>query len=270
MGKKRNQHSDALYSIGASFDSSMILSQYDEILAGRRKVCSSVVMSKNNGNKYTNEILRYVFEDYLGMSPREVRDKLTPEIIELLKLKPFIINRIPCPAELDAMRELQYIGWHLYPYTRNVGSENLTVKVYMEILAKKRKKYPKYFFDDIAGEGRARILFKIMLNEYIMPNGVSCVEELYQLFADAKKATELLSKYALKAPLQNIYISPLEYLHEALGSQGNEELYRYYKDAVELPEPIVAQEPNRAVEIILSDVPDFNDFEILDDLEDIE
>jgi hypothetical protein len=266
MGKQRGvTRNDVLYSVSASFGTDMILSQYDEILAGRRKVCSAVVMSKSNGNKYTDEILRYAFEEYLGMSPREVRDRLTPEILTIMKLKPFIFSRISCPAELDAATELQYIAWHLYPETINAGNEQLAVKVYMEILAKKRKKYPKHFFDDAAGEGRAKILMKIMLNEYVIPNGVSGIEDLYRIFADTKAASSLLAKHALRAPLASIYSSPLEYLHEALGRQGDDELYEYYRDADEsVLKPMRTVAQKRAVEIIISDVPDFGGLEIED------
>lgn len=202
-----------------------ILKQMDEIFIGNRKACSTLVMSREYGTRLTDTMLRYVFEDYLRMSPERVRDELTPVMVERFKLRPFIHKRIPCPAELDRETELQYIAWHLYPWTRNAEPYELIIKIYMEILQKKRKKYPKGFFDDAEGENRAKILLKTMINEYICPESI---DDLYTLFANDRVVMPILNKYALKAPLMCIYHSPLDYLHESLGDQGDDELYAHH------------------------------------------
>lgn len=265
MESKKLSNEEIMSSINASINPISILSQMDEILAGLRKTCSTVVMSKEHGNKLTDEILKYVFEDYLGMSPTDVRDKLTPEIVDLLKLKQFIQNRIPCPVELNQDTELQYIAWYLYPETKNASNEQLIIKVYLEILSGKRKKYPKYFFDDIRGENRAKILLKTMINEFICPESI---EELYELFANSKRIIPLLDKYGLRTPLNCIFITPLEFLHEALGKQGDEFLYSHYKTPDDASEDDdleftndnnAAFNKNAAVEIIVSDIPDVPD-----------
>jgi len=204
-----------------------LLKQMDEIFLGNRKACSTLVMSREYGTRLTDTMLRYVFEDYLDMSPEQVRDNLTHVMVERFKLRPFIHKRIPCPVELDGEKELQYIAWHLYPWTRNAEPYELIIKIYMEILHKKRKKYPKGFFDDADGEKRAIILLKTMINEYICPESI---EYLYELFANDRAVMPILNKYALKAPLLCIYNSPLDYLHESLGKQGDESLYAHYSN----------------------------------------
>jgi hypothetical protein len=211
--------------VSIPMDINTLYKQMDDILVGTRKNFSPVVMAKNS--KYADSVLRYVFEDYLGMTPREVRDKLTLEIIELLRIKPVIQKQIECPAELDSDTELQYIAWHLYPQTRNATNESLIIKVYMEMLSGKRRKYPKRFFDNLTGENRAKILLKIMINEYICAESI---ESLYALFADNAQIIPLLNKYKLNTPIACIYESPLEYLHESLGRQGRDDLFELYRE----------------------------------------
>ena len=203
-----------------------ILHQYDEMLLGNRTSCSVLISAKENGNKYTDAILRYCFDKYLGWGARDVVNRLTKEIVSQFKLTSFISKRIDCPPELEEW-EFQYVGWYLFPETHSLTSDELTVKVYMEILEKKRKRFPKYFFDETDGEHRALVCFKVMSNEFIQPESI---EKLYYTFANEKKAKSLLNKYKLSVPSRSIFGSPIDYLHETLRDDNiaSDELYEKY------------------------------------------
>lgn len=189
------------------------LHEYDDILLGNRKTFSSAFMSKNNDERICMSVLKYVFKNYLHWSPVEVRDNLTEEIITRMKLLP-LINRLPCPDELDRNKDLYYIAWALYPETINVSKKDLIIKVYDDVLSGVRQKFPKEYFDGNEGYVRARVLMVTMLREHCAGkfNGI---EEMYQFFA-SQQGRKLLLKYKLHYPLRELYPSALHYFHDCL------------------------------------------------------
>lgn len=200
-----------------------VLTEYDDVLLGRRQNYSAYFTSKKNGDIFVRMALKYCFEYYLHWTPTQVRDCLTLEIAKRMKIVR-LIKRVPCPLELDAMNELYYVAWFLYPETRNISEKELILKAYSDILEGRIAKYPKDYFDGGQGYMRSRVLFLHMIRSY---KNFSNLDEMYAFFANDKKAKHLLAKYRLSAPLRDLYASPLEYLHEALPPvQKSEELYQ--------------------------------------------
>ena len=205
-----------------------ILYQYDEILLGNRTNCSTLVSARESGNKYTDAILCYCFEKYLGWTPQDVVNGLTKEIVSQFKLGPFIDKRIRRPSEFDEW-EYQYVGWYLYPQTGGISNDERVIKVYMEVVDGRRKRFPKSFFDESEGERRAFVCFRAMSNEFIQPTSI---ENLYELFGDEQNGRRLLSKYKLIVPVRSIFGTPLEYLHAVLEDEWieDEDLFDLYME----------------------------------------
>jgi hypothetical protein len=212
---KKQQYTDNILT-GISIET--FRREYDEILLGNKNSGSTLLMSRHRGNKVTDDILRYVFEYYLGMTHTDVRDRLTLDVLKSLKLMPFV-KRVPCPEELDENKDLFYIAFRLYPETRTANAADLVKKVYFEVAEGKRDKYPRLFFDSAGGWARAKICLLAMIGEYLP---LSDIGELYAFFADGRKAAETLEKRKLMTPLRDMFDTPLEYLHESLPEKTEE------------------------------------------------
>ena len=72
------------------------LTEVQEMLLNKRQHYSASFLDRDTGDVNIYEALRYLFEAYLEWTPIQVRNNLTKEIIQLLKMEPFI-NRVPCP-----------------------------------------------------------------------------------------------------------------------------------------------------------------------------
>ena len=205
-----------------------ILYQYDEILLGNRSNCSTIISAKESGNKYTDAILRYCFDSFLRWKPQDIVNGLTKEIVTQFKLAPFIEKRISRPPEFDDW-EYQYVGWYLYPDTCTLSNDERVIKVYMEVVDGRRKRFPKGFFDELAGERRAFVCFRVMSNEYVRPTSI---KQLYEIFGNEQKGRQLLNKHKLIVPVKSIFGTPLEYLHKTLENEwmDDEDLYDFYME----------------------------------------
>lgn len=203
------------------------LSEVQEILLNKRQHYSASFLDRDTGDVNIYEALRYLFEAFLEWTPVQVRDCLTADIIRLLKMEP-LINRVPCPPELDRNRDYEYVAWYLYPETRNCTKKDLAIKVYHRLNNGEISRFPKGYFDGtVQAWFRARCAFQCMLIEYMPP--FSSLEAMYAYFA-SPKGREAIREYKLLVPLRELYESPLDYLHDSLSSQQkSEELYEKYK-----------------------------------------
>lgn len=203
------------------------LAEVREMLLGARQHYSASFLDRDTGDINVYEALRYLFEAFLEWSPTQVRDCLSIDIIRLFKMEP-LINRLPCPPELDRNRDFEYVAWYLYPETVNCTKKDLAIKVYHRLIKGEITRFPKGYFDGtIQSWFRARCAFQCMLIEYMPP--FPSLEALYAYFTGSK-GREAIRKYKLLVPLRELYDSPLDYLHDSLSSQQrSEELYQKYK-----------------------------------------
>lgn len=214
--------------------------EYDEMMMGHRKTYSSSLMAKERGPVLCAQVVRYAFEHYLHWSPTDARDRLSQEIIDTMKLAP-LINRLPCPPELNRKTDLYFVAWHLYPETRTVSDYELIVKLYKDIIEDRVAKFPRSYFDGNAGYQRARLLFMIMLKEYTV--GFESVEAMYAYFA-SEAGRNCINQYKLVVPLRELYGSPLAYLHDALPNHlKDEDLYEKYSKRIQRTRPTASYVP---------------------------
>lgn len=208
-----------------SVDPWFFLSEYNDVLLGKRKTFSSSIMAKGQGAYLCAELLRLIFKEYFHWTPEEVRDKLTPEIVRKMKLSP-LIRRIPCPPELNPAKEVYYVAWYLYPWTKTTTTPELIVKLYNDVMTGAIKRFPSSYFDGNEGYIRARILFLTMVKEYLPP--FKSLENMYAFFA-SPRGRRCINDHKLIIPLRELYGTPLAYLHDSLSpAQKSEELYKKY------------------------------------------
>lgn len=228
------------------------LKEYDDILMGKRRKYSLSVMMRDINGDVCAELLRNIFRRYMNWSPVDIREKLTIEIINNLKITP-LIARIPCPPEINSQNELYYIAWHLYPETKNVSDAELVVKLYQDIMSGRIKKFPGSYFEGNEGFLRAKILFMCMIREYIPIFHSN--EELYAFFSSPEGRRAII-KYKLSIPLRDLYANPLDYLHDALPQdQKSEELYKFYSDMINSGHRYGRQATNEKSEINGQQIP---------------
>lgn len=209
------------------------LREYDECMMGNRKSYSSALMAKGQGPYLCAELLRLIFKYYMHWSPIEIRDLLDKRYIEAFKIEP-LVNRIPCPPEVNPKREFYYIAWYLYPETVNVKPAELVIKLYMDIINNNLSKFPKGYFDGNTGYIRARLLLLTMIREFLPK--FDNLESLYAYFA-SDNGRRCINAYKLSVPLRELYSSPLDYLHDSLSDwQKDDDLYEKYSTMVHAKE----------------------------------
>ena len=174
--------------------------------------------------KLALHIMQYAFETYLGWTPQVLRDNLTLDILERLKLKS-LLRYIQFAPELNAKEDLFYIAWLIYPETVHYGKKELTLRVYKQLLNKQLQKFPKEFFTGRDGLTRSQICLRFMIEQFLH---FTSVEEMYRYFS-TEECTKTLRKYKLLVVCRDLYDTQLEYLHESLAKEQRDTFwYRYY------------------------------------------
>lgn len=203
------------------------IAEYEDTLLNKRKAVSNYYFSyeKTGNMRLALQIMQYAFDTYLKWSPQELRDSLTLEIMERLKLKPFL-RYIQFPPELNPRKDLFYIAWQLYPNTVHYSVKDLILRVYQNLLDKKIQKYPKEFFTGTDGLLRAQVCLQYMISQHLT---FRSVREMYAYFA-SHDCEKVLRKYRLFTVCCDLFESPLEYLHTALPKEQQQIFwYRFFQ-----------------------------------------
>jgi len=202
------------------------IAEYEDVLIGKRKAIASYYFSYGpNGNmKLALQIMHYSFNTYLRWNAEQLRDYLTLEVLERLKLRS-LLRHIQFPPELDRKQDLFFIAWQLYPKTVHFTEQDLILRVYKDILSGKLQKYPKEFFTGRYGLLRARVCLRYMIEQYLQ---FGSIPELYEYFASVQ-CQRTLRLHKLLVICRDLFDSPVEYLHQTLPRvQQDIFLYRFY------------------------------------------
>lgn len=203
------------------------LKEYDDMLLGKRKNFSAVLLDKENESFVCADMLRRIFKKYLHWTPVQVRDCLTPEVATRMCLWPFI-NRLPCPPEINKDEQLCFVAWEIYPETRNVSEADLVRSVYKNLIDGKIQRFPKNYFDGYKGLLRARLIFKTVFCEYLVSQyHLTTLESAYALFV-SPEIHSIMEKYKLTTLIRQKFDIPLNLLHSALGYEASDALYVKY------------------------------------------
>ena len=201
-----------------------ILSEYEDVLIGKRANFSSMYFSEKKNNNVALSLLDHVFRNMLEWSPKDVRDHITPELLSRLHLKR-VVTSLDFPNELQKTKDLWYLAHLLYPENIDYNRTKYLLSIYSAVLSGKKSKFPKNFF----GGSDAEFIVALCFNEAInkkCPN--YSLKELYALFTDPVKADKFLTKAKLKQSYIYYYDSPFELLHESVpDSSLNNFFYEY-------------------------------------------
>ena len=101
-----------------------------------------------------------------------------------------------------------------------------TLSVYEKVKSGEISRYPKRFFDGDDGFYRLGVLLKDYISKNIPAGSVA---ELYQIFSDSAEMNAAMHKACLYSAYHEFFDTPLEYLHDALGAEGDNFLFDYYQ-----------------------------------------
>ena len=206
--------------------------------------------SPEQNEKEAIELFRYVFGEVLHWTPDDIRNRLTMDIIDKLKLKkPY--GKFLFPRELSARGDYWYIAKKCYPDRIHGASiEDIWKMEYLKVLDNRCGKFPKNYFTESEGQLRAKVFLLHQLNGTVR---FESAEELYMFFADSATATKYLDSLKLKTPLEVLFHSPLEYLHEALPEVQRDEFLFKFAEFTEMDKKFKKQEQkekrNRAKDV---------------------
>ena len=152
-------------------------------------------------------IVRYAVTKILGWTPSEAMEHINKDVVCSLKLEP-LIKYIDFPSELS------------YNNTEHI------VEIYKKILNGELKNFPTGIFHGPEGIEKLTIL----LHYYITNNiPASQLDDLYKVFAKKSEAIKMLKEAQLFYAFDSQYATPLDWLHDSLGEDGDVFLYQYYQ-----------------------------------------
>ena len=218
-----NQISNVIYEENPS--DKVVLGEYEEMALGQRKTYSAASLPKDASPEYCARIIKRILSIYKPeWSPTDLRDCLTPDLATSLGLWP-LIKHLPCPDELNPKKDLYFVAWVLYPETRNVNEIDLVASVYQDIIHGTRQKFPKGYFYGKKGTLRAKAVFKLFMNEFVIPRfDLCCLRDAYELFA-TNEIDGLIEKCHLTAFVRDRFGLPLNFLHTCLGADADDIMY---------------------------------------------
>lgn len=221
-----------------------LMLEYDELLLGNRNSLSQTYFSNSEAasEQAALDIMRYAFETYLRWTPLELCDWLSWNLLELLKLKPFI-RFIRFPLELNPEIDLFYIACRLYPQTIRFSETDLTLAVYKKILDGKIRKYPKEFFSGVAGMNRASVCLAYAIEQFLP---VDNVYELYEAFGKTS-INQFLKKQKLMTVCNDLFGDPLDFLHYILPKQQKQLPMYFYCQFASILDTVKAERKNQAM-----------------------
>ena len=171
------------------------------------------------------EIMRYAFDYYLNWDPYDVRDNLNAEILDKLKLTRFM-KYVEFPYELEKTRDFFYIAHLCYPNVIKYSIRDAVLRVYRKVLSGEEKGFFKNFFSDEFAEARAEICLQEMISKTM---SFKSVRDMYKQFSEPEILKKLNNAMLLR-PCQQLFITPLDYLHESLPDKWkNDFWYHYYQ-----------------------------------------
>nr|WP_303182444.1 hypothetical protein [Lachnoclostridium phocaeense] len=203
-----------------------LIVEYEDIMLGNRRDFSSAYVNRQTLQRDCIDLLKYVFEDLLHWTPSMIMDFTTKELLDQLHLTR-IIRRLEFPPEIDPEKDLFYLPVLMYPDKLGVSKRDLVLRVYQKLLAGKLSKYPKNFFLNKDGDINACICLQYAINTDLQ---LESIEDLYAYFSDKSKCSKFLHEHKLYNACREIYEYPIDFLHDSLPTEQQEELlYRYYR-----------------------------------------
>ncbi len=210
--------------------------EYEEVLTGKKQnfICSFKGSRKDNEIEVGN-IWRYAITQLLKWTPVEADKYLTMDIVNMLCL-----DKTFCGIDFDPsyefMGDFKFVLKYAFPDDIKYSLKEQAISEYEHVMkmgkwanSEENYRFPKKFFLNNDGIERALYLLNYVISLFLSDMSI---EELYDFFADQRKATRWLNMKKLGVPLKYAFQDPLEYFHESL-SWDNKEPFYYYNKKIE-------------------------------------
>lgn len=171
---------------------------YRKILDGEIKTFSPYFFELRYRKKRICELVRYLVEEILNITPEEALTQVNKKVLKKYKLD-CLLKYVEKPIELNKDDCSHLI---IYAYKGQVPEptpEELTIRLYKRVLAGEMKNFPKnYFLDGLKGEEKVKYCVKYLCYEVL---------KLKKEEIPKKLTAEVLKEYKLKIVLNLLYLS---------------------------------------------------------------
>lgn len=174
------------------------ISTYEKILSGEIKTFSPYFFEVGYRKKRIIELVRYLVEQKLEMTPEQALNKLDLKLLRKYKLD-CLLKYVDKPVELEK-NDASHLLWYVYKgQIPEPTAEELTVRLYKKVLSGKLKNFPKnYFLEGLKGEERVKYCVKYLCFEILKLDKKDIPKRL---------TPDVLKEYKLKIVLNILYLS---------------------------------------------------------------
>lgn len=186
---------------------------YEKILAGEQKSFSPYFFQPKHRKSRVETLIKYLIEEKLKMTPEEALKKLDLDTVKKWKLD-CVLKYVDKPVEFSK-EDVRHLVYFAYPELPKPTEEELAIMVYKDVLAGKRKTFPKnYFLNGELGERRAITCFKYLCEEILNLDKEGIVKTF-----SGTKGLQVLAKYKLKIIMNVLFFSTVDLLETAYGGE---------------------------------------------------
>ncbi|MBL4952107.1 DUF4046 domain-containing protein [Neobacillus sp. YIM B02564] len=185
--------------------SSESVKTYRRLLAGDIKSFPPVFFSPHVRKKRIQQLLTYLIEYILCITPEEAYETLDFPTLKENHLEA-LMRYVEDFPEKNEKRSIRYLLRIAYPHLPEESFEEMVLSVYKEVLEGKRKSFPSNYFYGVQGEKRVIVCIRYLCEEILHLQE----EEIPRIIT-----RELLTKYKLKILLNLFYNSPFDVITTA-------------------------------------------------------
>lgn len=222
------------------------LRNYEDFLVGKKKLvlkAPAYIDSKTAYEKGTVEdidrerdirnskeadalaMVRYAITSILGWTPEEAFYYLDETVMTSLKLD-YVAKYIDFPKFINPKKDFWWVVYKAFPTQVKYNPNQLILDMYKKVLKREIKYFPKMVFE--GGEGIERL--HLVLHYYIASNvPANSIEDLYSAFGKRTEMIKRLKDGQLYYAYKNKFATPLDWLHDSLGEDGDNLQYRFYQ-----------------------------------------
>lgn len=206
-------------------DKLVLLYEYEQILLGNKTGFAPYYFKygDDTSQNYALYIIKFAVEHYLKWDPWDMKNHYNKEISEKMKLEP-LMKYIEYPPELNKETDYYYLSSLLYPNIIRIDIKELVLRTYKNVLDGSLCKFPKEYLSGTKGMMRAGICFQYMLSKYFVFNSI---KDMYKFFSEPS-GLKALKEYRLSNICNEIYEHSIDYLHESLPKNQQDEYWYHY------------------------------------------
>lgn len=170
-------------------------------------------------------IVRYAITSILGWTPEEAFHYLDETTMKSLKLD-YVSKYIEFPKHINPKKDFWWIVYKAFPTQIKYNPNELILDMYKKVVKRELKHFPKMIFE--GGEGIERL--HLVLHYYITSNiPANSIEDLYEAFGKRTEMIRKLKEAQLYYAYKNKFATPLDWLHDSLGEDGDNFQYRFHQ-----------------------------------------